>query len=63
MSDKKWDPNKFEPKCRMDVHRRNTNIDAKEKLCERCEGTGYRACITCIGTGIAPEDEVDDDLV
>ncbi len=42
---------------RSDEQTRNDNIDAGNKLCERCGGTGnelfsmYRKCPKCNGTG------------
>jgi uncharacterized OB-fold protein len=53
----KTDPNSVEPHMRMDITRRNENIDAGKKLCKRCGGTGnelfsmYRMCKNCGGTG------------
>lgn len=55
--DKKWDEKKYPPHMRMDAKKRNDNIAAGRKLCERCEGTGnqfysmYSKCFACNGKG------------
>lgn len=55
--DKKLNPRKYPPHMRMDIERRNKNIDSGETLCERCSGTGnelysmYSRCTECNGAG------------
>jgi hypothetical protein len=45
------------PNFRMDYATRNNNVEAGNKLCEHCDGTGneflyrYRKCPKCFGTG------------
>ena len=59
--DEKWDVKKYPAHMQMDARQRNTNIDAGEKLCERCQGTGnelysmYHKCTACNGTGTKGE--------
>lgn len=61
VNDKKWKEDRVPEHMRMDVHRRNQNIDDGATLCKRCNGTGnelysmYRACADCGGSGVAQE--------
>jgi len=58
MTDEKWNEDKYAPHMRMDVRKRNDNIDFGSELCGRCQGTGnellsmHRRCSHCGGSGI-----------
>ena len=57
MSPKKENPYHYPPHMRIDIIKRNRNIDLNKELCVECNGTGnvffssYMRCKECNGRG------------
>ena len=54
----KTNPDDYPESLKMDIRKRNENIDENKELCKKCDGTGnqlfsrYQKCSDCNGTGI-----------